>query len=784
MPRARAPPRSPSPSSSSSRTRSPTPSPSPSRPKPAANPTSTLVHHSIPPFYACYLLRSFAARPGRAGQTYIGSTPDPPRRWRQHMGLVKGGAFKTRLGRPWEMELVVHGFPTKLQALQFEWAWQNPHASRLLRQAPVPQAPATATAGAHEEAATRARVRAGRGRGTGEGQEEDGGDDGGGGGKKVKAAAPAAATAAPQFPRTLLSNRPLSKVQVLQFMLTSAPWRAFPLRVTLLSLDARAWWDAARRLGPVVRTEAAARRFERERERESEGERERDAWGERGKRLDEVRVEVRREGVDGARLVRDGERKEGDEVERMRVDDGDFFDAHWAKWTTLVDDPDALREPKCDLCRREVDLSDHLAFHLCTASDPAALAPCLALFHPVCLATHLLSPPPTTSTTPTPTPTTLTSSSAPTALLAPPLLPTKGACPACGGAVHWAELVRGSYRRRDEAEGKRKKRTRQRGGAAVGAGAVVGGGPGTKGRARATGRGKGEGKGKGRARAAGRAEESDVDDELATFRFAGSGEDDSSSGAGSVDLALDDDHDDESDAERSFARLDAAAQEALGEGDEVRAPWDDDDDDDEGEASALGPSAFRRPQRARSSPRRDLGRSSPAPSPTPSPPPPPPPPPVPPKKRGRPPKTRPAPSPAPYSAPGDIPLDLDLDLGPLAPARSPWDDLVDVLPSLARKTRAPRLHAVAAPAPAALPKKRGRPPKAAAAPPSLVAAGSGFGTTKAQLSSSRRAREDGGAREKGEAGALEEAEEEKGRARRTRGPNGAKKRHAYIELSD
>jgi len=90
MPRARAPPRSPSPSSSSSR-RSPSPSPSPAAPR---NPTSTLVHHTIPPFYACYLLRSFAARPGRGGLTYIGSTPDPPRRWRQHMGVVKGGVSR------------------------------------------------------------------------------------------------------------------------------------------------------------------------------------------------------------------------------------------------------------------------------------------------------------------------------------------------------------------------------------------------------------------------------------------------------------------------------------------------------------------------------------------------------------------------------------------------------------------------------------------------------------------------------------------------------------------
>ena len=42
---------------------------------------------------------------------------------------------------------------------------------------------------------------------------------------------------------------------------------------------------------------------------------------------------------------------------------GEFFDAHWAKWTALVDDTaadaDALaqRSAKCDLCRTDVDLS-------------------------------------------------------------------------------------------------------------------------------------------------------------------------------------------------------------------------------------------------------------------------------------------------------------------------------------------------------------------------------------------------------------------------------------------
>lgn len=253
----------------------------------APSTTSTVLNHTVAPFYACYLLRSF--NPKRGG-TYIGSTPDPPRRFKQHSGEIKGGAFKTRLGRPWEMELVVHGFPTKLQALQFEWAWQNPHASRLLHCPPPrprqgddvlkPTATATATA--------------------------------------LLAAKPVA-----QFPRTAASNRPLTKLQVLQFMLTVPPWRSFNLSVTCFSSDAKAWWDRARQLGPVVRTEAGARKWQQERIKQ--GRENDDPWDpDRSEWLDRVSLELRLEGVDGKRLVRAGQRAEGDEGGRMRVDDGEL----------------------------------------------------------------------------------------------------------------------------------------------------------------------------------------------------------------------------------------------------------------------------------------------------------------------------------------------------------------------------------------------------------------------------------------------------------------------------
>jgi predicted GIY-YIG superfamily endonuclease len=68
-----------------------------------------------------------------AGRTYIGFTNAPSRRLRQHNGDIKGGARKTRLGRPWDMLLFVHGFTSKVSALQFEWAAQHPTQTRFLK---------------------------------------------------------------------------------------------------------------------------------------------------------------------------------------------------------------------------------------------------------------------------------------------------------------------------------------------------------------------------------------------------------------------------------------------------------------------------------------------------------------------------------------------------------------------------------------------------------------------------------------------------------------------------
>ncbi|KAI0020331.1 hypothetical protein F4780DRAFT_770795 [Xylariomycetidae sp. FL0641] len=86
-----------------------------------------VLSRPIPPLYTVYILRSTV----RHASLYIGSTPNPPRRLKQHNGEVKGGAARTSRSklRPWEMVGIVSGFPGMVAALKFEWAWTNSHLS-------------------------------------------------------------------------------------------------------------------------------------------------------------------------------------------------------------------------------------------------------------------------------------------------------------------------------------------------------------------------------------------------------------------------------------------------------------------------------------------------------------------------------------------------------------------------------------------------------------------------------------------------------------------------------
>ena len=66
--------------------------------------------------YYCYWIIS-------GNCSYIGATVNPCKRLRQHCGVCSGGARRTQ-GKIWNYKLVISGFRTWKEALQFEWSFK------------------------------------------------------------------------------------------------------------------------------------------------------------------------------------------------------------------------------------------------------------------------------------------------------------------------------------------------------------------------------------------------------------------------------------------------------------------------------------------------------------------------------------------------------------------------------------------------------------------------------------------------------------------------------------
>ena len=66
--------------------------------------------------WVCYVIEN-------KGYTYVGVSPDPDRRLRQHNGEICGGAkYTTSKGSGWNHICLISGFQDKIQAMQLEWA--------------------------------------------------------------------------------------------------------------------------------------------------------------------------------------------------------------------------------------------------------------------------------------------------------------------------------------------------------------------------------------------------------------------------------------------------------------------------------------------------------------------------------------------------------------------------------------------------------------------------------------------------------------------------------------
>ncbi|CED83043.1 structure-specific endonuclease subunit slx1 [Phaffia rhodozyma] len=288
-----------------------------------------------PTLYSCYLLRPVYARSRR---TYVGSTPHPMRRLRQHNREALGGAAYTRKWGPWNMEMLVYGFPSKHSALQFEWAWQHPERSRFLRPPPVALSPKYTSTG------------------------------------KLKISKPS--LQAPYFPQDPTSNEPLTKVRVVKKMLSLPPWNRLPLHVRLFSSEAvRLWLDK----------EPGNKSLKSKWMKFSQVEIKRKGF--------EVVSDLA--GVHGDRGLRQlGTKGLDDGTGLIDVDDYKFGVAHWEKYKLLSDEASISRQSACTLCPLPIFLSQPLTYALCVSSG---LPTCLSTAHLTCLSSHFLTSPESTS---------------------------------------------------------------------------------------------------------------------------------------------------------------------------------------------------------------------------------------------------------------------------------------------------------------------------------------------------------------------------------------------------
>lgn len=69
--------------------------------------------------WSCYIIEN-------RGYTYVGVSNNVENRLRAHNGEIKGGAkYTTSKGKGWKHICLIHGFPTKIESMQFEWALKH-----------------------------------------------------------------------------------------------------------------------------------------------------------------------------------------------------------------------------------------------------------------------------------------------------------------------------------------------------------------------------------------------------------------------------------------------------------------------------------------------------------------------------------------------------------------------------------------------------------------------------------------------------------------------------------